>query len=51
MLDIILVLAGIGLICGGIYGLRQGRESTASMVWLITIGVAIELAAIKCYAF
>lgn len=47
LLGIILVLAGIGLICSGIYGLYKGEESPATMMWLIIVGVAIELAAVK----
>lgn len=51
MLDIILVLAGIVMIISGSYGLRKGDESPGSMIWLIVIGVVIELAAAKSYIF
>lgn len=51
MLDIILVLVGIVMIICGIYGLRKGEESPGSMIWLIVIGVVIELAAAKSYIF
>ena len=49
MMDIILVVIGIAMLVSGVYCIRKEGESFATAVWLIVLGAAIELAAIKSY--